>query len=57
MSTFVPIGMITSLLFIAVIFFVAYLVIQAAVRNGIDSSELGKQLKQKIINDRSDDEN
>ncbi|MGM8213243.1 hypothetical protein ACLIBH_10675 [Virgibacillus sp. W0430] len=52
LASFAPVGLITSILFIALLFFVAYLIIQAAVRNGIDNSELGKQLKQKMNTDQ-----
>ncbi|WP_164669858.1 hypothetical protein [Virgibacillus doumboii] len=40
-------GFIINLVFLALSIYIAYLVITVAVRHGIDSSEVGKMLKQK----------
>ncbi|TRM11686.1 hypothetical protein FH966_08315 [Lentibacillus cibarius] len=40
-------GLLINLVFLALLIYIAYLVITVAVRHGIDSSEVGKIIKQK----------
>ncbi|MFD1040539.1 hypothetical protein ACFQ3N_19360 [Virgibacillus byunsanensis] len=47
MSSFAFGGVIMSLLLYALGLFILYLVIQAAVRNGIDNSEVAKMMREK----------
>lgn len=57
MGQFNGIGIFSNIIIFAIFLFILYLVIQAAVRNGIDSSRVGKKLMEKSRNDHSDDEN